>query len=45
VIIPTAPILQDPKDTAEVRKSLLNIAAQLNAELEALRAQIAALTP
>lgn len=45
MITPTAPVLSNDKDTEEVRKALLNIAAQLNAELDAIRAQIAALKP
>lgn len=45
MIIPTMPVLQDAKDQDEVRKALLNLAAQLNTELDEIRALIAALTP
>lgn len=39
------PVLTDPKDQEEVRKALINITAQLNKELDDIRAQIDALTP
>lgn len=39
------PSIEDPKVQEEVRKALLNMAAQINTELDALRAQIQALTP
>ncbi len=45
MIQPIMPVLTDPKDTEEVRKALLNIASQLNQELDAIRADIIALTP
>jgi hypothetical protein len=45
MINPTMPELADPKDQEEVRKALLNISSQLNAELDEIRAQIKALTP
>jgi len=45
MILPIMPVLNDPKDREEVRKALLNLAAQLNQELDTIRAQIAALTP
>lgn len=45
MITPPMPLLIDPKDQDEVRKALINIAAQLNKELDDIRAQIAALTP
>lgn len=45
MIIPTMPVLQDVKDQEEVRKVILNLAAQLNTELAEIRALIAALTP
>ena len=39
------PSIEDPKIQEEVRKALINLVAQLNTELDALRAQIQALTP
>lgn len=45
MIIPIFPELKDPKDREEVRKALLNLTAQFNAEIVKLQAQITALTP
>ena len=45
IIAPMPSIPDDPKIQEEVRKALINMAAQLNTELDALRAQIQALTP
>lgn len=45
MIVPIFPELIDPKDREEVRKALLNLTAQFNAEIAKLQAQITALTP
>jgi len=43
MIIATLPELKDAKDREEVRKALLNLAVQLNQELDAIRARLDAL--
>lgn len=40
MIVPTMPILTDPNDQEEVRKALLELARQLNIELDVIRASI-----
>lgn len=41
MIVPTMPVLTDPKDQEEVRKALLELARQMNQELDTIRASIA----
>lgn len=43
MIIVTMPVLADPKEQEEIRKALLNLAAQANQELDEIRARIAVL--
>lgn len=43
MIIPTLPVIEDRKTQESVRKALLEIARQLNAELDAIRERLDAL--
>lgn len=43
MIIPTKPVLSNPKDTEEVRKALENMAQQLNTELAKINERLTAL--
>lgn len=45
MIIPPMPVFDDKNAEEEVRKAFVNLALQLNKELESIRAEIAALTP
>lgn len=40
MIIPQLPVLDDKKAQEEVRKALLNLALQLNEELDAIRVRL-----
>lgn len=43
MIIPSLPVIEDRKTQEAVRKALLEIARQLNAELDAIRERLDAL--
>lgn len=45
MIIAPMPVLKDKDDQEEVRKAFVNLALQLNKELDKIKADIAALTP
>lgn len=45
MILAPMPVLSENEDQEEVRKALVNIAEQLNRELDKIRADISALTP
>lgn len=45
MIVPILPELTNPKDREEVRKAILNLARQIEAELEDIKARLTALEP